>query len=50
MKRIYKNIIAAVLLVAGVSACSSRLDVNNPNYFDQKDIDKILRAMMPRRR
>lgn len=44
MKRIYKSIIAAVLLVAGVSACSSRLDVNNPNYFDQKDIDKILQG------
>ena len=37
MKRIYKNIVAAALLVAGVSACSSRLDVNNPNYFTKDD-------------
>lgn len=42
MKRIYKNIVAAALLVAGVSACSSRLDVNNPNYFTKDDIDNIL--------
>lgn len=44
MKRIYKNIVAAALLVAGVSACSSRLDVNNPNYFTKDDIDNILQG------
>ena len=44
MKRIYKNIVAAALLVAGVSACSSRLDVNNPNYFNKDDIDNILQG------
>lgn len=44
MKRIYKNIIAAALLVAGISACSSRLDVTNPNYFTKEDIDKILQG------
>lgn len=44
MKRIYKNIVAAALLVAGVSACSSRLDVNNPNYFTKYDIDNILQG------
>lgn len=44
MKRIYKNIVAAALLVAGVSACSSRLDVNNPNYFTKNDIDNILQG------
>lgn len=44
MKRIYKNIVAAALLVAGVSACSSRLDVNNPNYFTKGDIDNILQG------
>ena len=44
MKRIYKNIVAAALLVAGVSACSSRLDVNNPNYFTKDDIKDILQG------
>lgn len=44
MKRIYKNIVTAALLVAGVSACSSRLDVNNPNYFTKDDIDNILQG------
>lgn len=44
MKRIYKNIVAAALLVAGVSACSSRLDINNPNYFTKDDIDNILQG------
>ena len=44
MKRIYKNIVAAALLVAGFSACSSRLDVNNPNYFTKDDIDNILQG------
>ena len=44
MKRIYKNIVAAALLVVGVSACSSRLDVNNPNYFTKDDIDNILQG------
>lgn len=44
MKRIYKNIVAAALLVAGVSACSSRLDVNNPNYFTKDDIKAILQG------
>lgn len=44
MKRIYKNIVAAALLVAGVSACSSRLDVNNPNYFTKDDIYDILQG------
>lgn len=44
MKRIYKNIVAAALLVAGVSACSSRLDVNNPNYFNKDDIKDILQG------
>ena len=44
MKRIYKNKVAAALLVAGVSACSSRLDVNNPNYFTKDDIDNILQG------
>ena len=44
MKRIYNNIVAAALLVAGVSACSSRLDVNNPNYFTKDDIDNILQG------
>ena len=44
MKRIYKNIVATALLVAGVSACSSRLDVNNPNYFTKDDIDNILQG------
>lgn len=44
MKRIYKNIVAAALLVAGISACSSRLDVNNPNYFTKDDIDNILQG------
>lgn len=44
MKRIYKNIVAAALLVAGVSACSSRLDVNNPNYLTKDDIDNILQG------
>lgn len=44
MKRLYKNIVAAALLVAGVSACSSRLDVNNPNYFTKDDIDNILQG------
>lgn len=44
MKRIYKNIVAAALLVAGVSACSSRLDVNNPNYFTKDDINNILQG------
>lgn len=44
MKRIYKNIVAAALLVTGVSACSSRLDVNNPNYFTKDDIDNILQG------
>lgn len=44
MKRIYKNIVTAALLVAGVSACSSRLDVNNPNYFTKDDIKDILQG------
>lgn len=44
MKRIYMNIVAAALLVAGVSACSSRLDVNNPNYFTKDDIKDILQG------
>lgn len=44
MKRIYKNIVTAALLVAGVSACSSRLDVNNPNYFTKDDIYDILQG------
>ena len=44
MKRIYKNIVAAALLVAGVSACSSSLDVNNPNYFTKDDIKDILQG------
>ena len=44
MKRIYKNIVAAALFVAGVSACSSRLDVNNPNYFTKDDIKDILQG------
>lgn len=38
------NIVAAALLVAGVSACSSRLDVNNPNYFTKDDIKDILQG------
>ncbi len=42
MKRTYKNILAAVLLVAGTTACSSRLDVTNPNYFNFDDISKIM--------
>lgn len=44
MKRIYKNIATAALFIAGVSACSSRLDVTNPNYFTKNDIDKILQG------
>lgn len=44
MKRKYKNIVTAALLVAGVSACSSRLDVNNPNYFTKDDIKDILQG------
>ena len=44
MKRTYKNILAAVLLVAGTSACSSRLDVTNPNYFNFDDISSIMQG------
>lgn len=42
MKRIYKSVLAVAVLALALSACSSRLDVTNPNYFTDDDIQKYM--------
>ena len=42
MKKIFKNIFAIALCAIGLTACSGKLDVTNPNYFTDDDINKLL--------
>ena len=40
MKRSYKNLAVAACVALGMSACDSKLDVTNPNYFTDEDIQE----------
>ena len=40
MKRSYKNLAVAACVALGMSACESKLDVTNPNYFTDEDIQE----------
>lgn len=42
MKKIIKSAFAMSVAVLALTACSSRLDVNNPNYFTDEDVQKYM--------
>ena len=42
MKKIFKNIFAIALCAIGLTACSGKLDVTNPNYLTDDEINKLL--------
>jgi hypothetical protein len=42
MKSLIRNITSGMVIALALSACSSRLDVTNPNYFTDDQINDIL--------